>query len=228
MCNSKFNPHLAPLDESRVQQLQTIFPNEQKFIKDVAKQMMTGLSPQILKHQFRKRSQGILSKYNLLYVPLSIVAKTAKETWTRFRPQSVKELHTSFLSFMMAETNRNGANTIMCDRYGLAFGQGHCCGVLFGKPADIKKYQQSQLYADRNFLRSHLEALAMPVEEVPFELVPFENIDLGIAEREFYELYYSTLNAMDLPAEPIADPGLMKIWHAVLSAVPESQLELVA
>jgi hypothetical protein len=85
-------------------------------------------------------------------------------------------------------------------KYGLAFGQGHCCGVLFGTPEDIAMYQKSNLYQERNLLRSSIESLAMPVEEVSFDEVPENNIDLGMSEREFFELYELACEKLSLPA----------------------------
>lgn len=236
MCNANFNPRLAPVTETQSKELQQLFPTQSEFIKDVYKAMTQGLAPQtnllvmftILRHQYQQKSSGILAKYRLLYVPLSIVAKTGEMLWTRFRPQSVKELHTSFLSFMMAETNRIAVNNV-CKKYNLAFGQGHCCGVLFGTPEDIAMYQKSNLYRERNLLRSSIESLAMPVEEVSFDDIPGNNIDLGISEHEFFELYESTCRQLSLPACAHKIPKdfmdlVDQTWENVLSVTPSTQL----
>jgi hypothetical protein len=237
MCNPLFNPRLSPANPHHVQELQDLYPKQSEFIQDIYSAMTKGLAPQVnllvmftlLRHQYQQNARGILSEYNLLYVPLSIVAKTAKMTWTRFRPKSVKELHTAFLSFMMAETNRVAVNSV-CGKYGLAMGQAHCCGVLFGSPEDIREFQKSRLYALRNFLRSAIESLAMPVEEVSFEEIPEKNIDLGISEREFFELYDQTLGAMTLPgcSHGISD-GFMQCvddaWESVIEVTPVAALE---
>lgn len=229
MCNANFNPRLAPVTETQAQELQSLYPMQSPFIKDIHVAMTRGLAPQtnllvmftLLRQQYQQNASGILAKYKLLYVPLSIVAKTGERLWTRFRPQPVKELHTSFLSFMMAETNRNVVNAA-CGKYGLAFGQSHCCGVLFGTPEAIKAYQESELYHERNFLRSGIESLAMPVEEVSFENIPENNIDLGVAEREFFELYEQTCNKLSLPACTHKIPSefmdqIDRTWENILS-----------
>lgn len=236
MCNSNFNPRLAPVTETQAKELQSMYPMQSAFIKDVHAAMTRGLAPQtnllvmftLLRHQYQQKASGILAKYKLLYVPLSIVAKTGERLWTRFRPQAVKELHTSFLSFMMAETNRIAVNTV-CKKYGLAFGQGHCCGVLFGTPEDIAAYQQSNLYCERNLLRSGIESLAMPVEEVSFDEIPENNIDLGMSECEFFELYESTCEQLSLPActHKIPESFMQCIddtWESVLSVTPTAEL----
>ncbi len=236
MCNANFNPRLAPVTETQAKKLQSLYPVQSAFIKDVHAAMTDGLAPQtnllvmftLLRHQYQQKASGILANYKLLYVPLSIVAKTGERLWTRFRPQAVKELHTSFLSFMMAETNRNAVNAV-CGKYGLAFGQGHCCGVLFGTPDAIKAYQNSELYRERNFLRSGIESLAMPVEEVSFEEIPENNIDLGIAEREFFELYQEVCDKLPLPActHKIPENFMERIdgtWEHVLSVTPTAEL----
>lgn len=237
MCNPLFNPRLSPVGPQHVHELQELYPKQSEFIQDIYSAMTKGLAPQVnllvmftlLRHLYQQNAAGILQKYNLLYVPLSIVAKTAKTTWTRFRPKPVKELHTAFLSFMMAETNRVAVNFV-CGKYGLAMGQAHCCGVLFGSPEDIREFQKSELYAQRNFLRSAIESLAMPVEEVSFEEIPDNNIDLGISEREFFELYDQTLAAMSLPActHEISDGFVHCVddtWASVLSMTPVTALE---
>jgi hypothetical protein len=236
MCNANFNPRLAPVTAMQAKELKSLYPAQSSFIEDVYKAMTDGLAPQtnllvmftLLRHQYQQRAQGILTEHKLLYVPLSIVAKTGEQLWTRFRPQAVKELHTSFLSFMMAETNRNAVNAV-CGKYRLAFGQGHCCGVLFGTPDAIKAYQQSELYRKRNFLRSAIESLAMPVEEVSFEEISENNIDLGIAEREFFELYEEACQKLSLPAcrHDIPEHFMERIdgtWENVLSVTPAIEL----
>ena len=236
MCNANFNPRLAPVTETQAKELQQLFPTQSEFIKNVYTAMTKGLAPQtnllvmftILRHQYQQKSSGILAKYRLLYVPLSIVAKTGEMLWTRYRPQSVKELHTSFLSFMMAETNRIAVNNV-CKKYDLAFGQGHCCGVLFGTPEDIAMYQKSNLYQERNLLRSSIESLAMPVEEVLFDDIPENNIDLGVSELEFFELYELVCEKLSLPAcsHKIPLSFMQKIditWEKVLSVTPSTQL----
>jgi hypothetical protein len=227
-----FNPRLSPVTEQHVQELQEIYPDHSNFIREVYEAMTLGLAPQVnllvmfavLREQYRLKSAGILEKHRLLYVPLSIVAKTGKSVWTRFRPKSVKELHTAFLSFMMAETNRNKVNAV-CGNYGLGFGQAHCCGVLFGKPGDIKEFQNSKLYKDRNFLRSFIESQGMQVNEVSFDQIPSRNIDLGVAEREFFEMYDKALGQLTLPQSSDEVPGelLRKAndsWEKVLLQTP--------
>jgi hypothetical protein len=218
--------------------LQYLYPEQWSFVHDIHVAMTCGLAPQtnllvmftLLRHQYQQKASGILAMYNLLYVPLSIVAKTGEKIWTRFRPNAVKELHTAFLSFMMAETNRNAVNAV-CGRYSLAFGQGHCCGVLFGAPVDIARYQQSKLYRERNLLRSSIESLAMPVDEVSFDEIPEHNIDLGIAEREFFNMYERTCEQMSLPAcvgdipEKFID-RIEKTWESVLAVTPTPTVEL--
>lgn len=236
MCNANFNPRLAPVTETHAKELQQLFPAQSEFIRDVYIAMTKGLAPQanllvmftLLRHQYQQKSSGILAKYQLLYVPLSIVAKTGEMLWTRFRPQPVKELHTSFLSFMMAETNRIAVNNV-CKKYNLAFGQGHFCGVLFGTSDDIAIYQKSNLYQERNLLRSSIESLAMPVEEVLFHEIPENNIDLDVSELEFFALYESTCAQLSLPActHKIPPSFMQKIditWEKVLSVTPSTQL----
>lgn len=236
MCNANFNPRLAPVTETQVRELQELYPEQETFIEDIYAAMTYALAPQanllvmftILRHQYQQKAQGILAKYNLLYVPLSIVAKTGDRLWTRFRPPAVKELHTAFLSFMMAETNRNAVNAA-CGKYALAFGQGHCCGVLFGTSEAIKAYQASALYRERNLLRSGIESLAMPVEEVSWDDIPENNIDLGAVEREFFDLYEWTCQWLSLPAGPhqILEAFVERLdatWYAVLSVTPAAEL----
>lgn len=232
MCNKNFHSHLSPATQTHADELKTLFPNQTQFIQDVYDALTDRLAPQVnllvmftlLREQYQKKAVGILETYGLLYVPLSIVAKTGEQTWTRFRPRPVEELHKSFLSFMMAETNRIRLNKV-CNKYGLGFGQGHCCGVLFGAPEDIARYQDSELYKQRNRFRSAAESLGMPVETVSFQKIPSQTIDLGTAEREFFEGYEDTLRRLSLPEcshevpkEFMAD--MDALWGAICSATP--------
>lgn len=232
MCNSEFNPRLAPLTKEVMKFLIKAFPEQASFIQDIYGALTANLAPQanllvlfaLLRHQHMNKALGILSTYGLQYVPLSIVAKTNDHEWTRFRPRAVKELHTSFLSFMMAETNRIAVNEV-CHTYGLTFGQGHCCGVLFGKPEDLRTYQCSELYKDRNLLRSSIESMAMDVIETPFENIPENTIDLGAAEREFFDMYESCCLQLPLTncREDIPENFIKKIdtaWERVIIKTP--------
>ena len=238
MCYDTFNPRLSPVMKQQVDELQLLYPKQASFIKDIYEALTYGygLAAQVnllilftlLRHQYQKNTKGILARYNLLYVPLSILAKTGERIWTRFRPQAVKELHTSFLSFMMAETNRNAVNRT-CNKYGLAFGQAHCCGVLFGAPHALKTYQESELYHERNFLRSSIESLAMPIEETSFDNIPETNSDLGKAEQEFFDLYEQTCQRLFLPEDVSEIPAsflgcVNATWENVLSVTPTAKL----
>lgn len=241
MCNQQFNPRLAPLTTKHAKELVHQFPNEKLFISDMYSALTSTLTPQvnllvmftILFHQIKQGARGILGEHNVLYVPLSIVAKTGTTTWTRFRPQPVQELHTAFLSFMMAETNRNIALAV-CKKYGVAFGQSHCCGVLFGEPEHITSYQSTVLYRMRNLFRSTLESLAMPVVNCTFKEIPEETIDLGESERNFFALYEKTFSALEpfLPkthieayTDSMKELDIQRAWERIREAMlPEKEV----
>lgn len=112
MCNDNFNERLAPLNPHHLQALNNIYPEQKKFATKVYDILTRNLTPQanllvtfvVLKQMFDEGCSGIFRNFgSILYVPLSIVAKTSQHEWTRFRPVPVMELHDSFLSFMMAK-----------------------------------------------------------------------------------------------------------------------------
>jgi hypothetical protein len=233
MCNSQFNPNLSPVTAQHQKELCSLFPKQSDFISDVYKTLSKNLLPQVnllvlftlLYKQYQKREFGIFEKYQLLYVPFSIVAQKNETTWTRFRPKPVKELHTSFLSFMMAETNRIELSQV-CQKYGMSFGQSHCCGLLFGSHQDIESYQKTKLYAERNYLRSAIESLAMPViEDISFDEIPENNIDLGRYEYMFFQEYTQTLENLTLPqsredVSKIVMENIEEAWNSVALLSP--------
>lgn len=225
MCNDKFNERLAPLNKQHLREVQTQFPHQRAFAESVFSILTTNLTPQVnllvafvaLKELYDRGRYGIFAAFGrVLYAPLSIVAKTGEHEWTRFRPVAVEELHTSFLSFMMAKPNRLALNRLF-GKHGLAFSQGHCCGILFGAAADITAYENSKLFANRNQMRSYAEAMGMPVVAVEFDSIPTENSDLGPTEREFYELYEETFARMQSQGrESYQDRTLEMLWQDIV------------
>jgi hypothetical protein len=225
MCNDRFNPRLAPLNRQHLRDVQARFPQQAAFAAEVYDILTDRLTPQanllvtfvVLKDLFDRGRAGIFNAFGrVLYAPLSIVAQTGPHEWTRFRPSAVDELHTSFLSFMMAKPNRLALNRLF-GRYGLAFSQGHCCGILFGAEADLAAYEASDLFGQRNRMRSYAEAMGMPVVETGFEAVPPANSDLGPVEREFYRLYEETFAHMTEQGRAAhIDPAMRELWEGIV------------
>jgi hypothetical protein len=236
MCNEHFNERLAPLNRQHLVEVQAQYPEQANFAASVYEVLTKNLTPQVnllvtfvaLKQQFDEGRQGIFGAFGrVLYAPLSIVAKTGVHEWTRFRPQAVEELHTSFLSFMMAKPNRQALNRLL-GRYDLAFSQGHCCGILFGRAADVAAYENSPLFARRNVMRSYAEAMAMPVVSTSFAEIPAENSDLGPTEQDFYDRYEQTFARM-LPQGRLAHCDYVheRIWESIVVNVPQSVEDLM-
>ena len=228
MCNAIFNHKLAPLNKKHVEDIKNIFPNQSNFIERTYEILTNNLRPQvnllvaftILKHQLDNGVSGIFGNFGrVLYAPLSIVSKTGEHEWTRFRPKPVDELHTSFLSFMMAKPNRNGLNSFFGE-HGLCFSQGHCCGILFGETNDVANYEQSELFRTRNTVRSYAESMAMPVVELDFELLPLVTSDLGKSEKEFYDLYEKVfLQISEQSIDSYKDESIDNSWNFIISKV---------
>ncbi len=226
MCNSIFNHHLAPLNKKHLEKICEIFPSQVEFAKKVYEVLTKNLKPQvnllvsfvILKHQYDSIKKGIFGEFGrVLYAPLSIVSKTGDHEWTRFRPKPVEELHTSFLSFMMAKPNRESLN-ILLNQYELCFSQGHCCGILFGEIKDVERYESSDLFKTRNLVRSYAESMAMPVTECDFESIPIVTSDLGKTEAEFYSIYEETFNKMGTyQLNDYRDVSIESSWNLIIS-----------
>jgi hypothetical protein len=226
MCNSIFNHRLAPLNEKHLEDIKGVFPDQSTFLQETYEVLTKDLRPQVnllvafavLKHQFDNGVRGIFGNFGkVLYAPLSIVAKTGEHEWTRFRPQPVDELHTSFLSFMMAKPNRYALNNLF-GKYGLCFSQGHCCGILFGDIADVSNYEKSDLFKTRNVVRSYAESMAMPVVETDFAEIPIVTSDLGIAEKSFYDLYEETFSKIGVQSvSDYKDSGVSESWNLIIS-----------
>lgn len=230
MCNSIFNHRLAPLNKRHLEKVIEIFPHQAGFAKEVFRVLTKNLTPQtnllvafvLLKEQYDVGRKGIFSSFGkILYAPLSIVAKTGEHEWTRFRPQPVEELHTSFLSFMMAKPNRRALNNLL-GRYGLCFSQAHCCGILFGKKNDVSSFEKSDLFKRRNLMRSYAEAMAMPVSETDFEDIPGVTSDLGQTEIEFYDLYQIVFDRIgSQKIENYQNNQMDRIWNEIIISQTE-------
>lgn len=233
MCNQVYDEHLAPLNEQHLREVQAQYPGQADFAEKLYKVLTKNLTPQVnlfvsfvvLKEMYDQGKNGIFSAFGrVLYAPLSIVAKTGEHEWTRFRPRSVNELHTSFLSFMMAKPNRLALNGLF-GQYGLVLSQGHCCGILFGAKDDVVSYEQSELFAKRNQMRSYAESMAMPVAETSFENIPAVTSDLGAAEREFYKLYENTFAKMAIQGrDAYRDDTQERIWDEIVVKVVDPAL----
>lgn len=228
MCNKTVNTNLLPLTETHLEEVERIHPKQASFARALYAVLTQDLTPQVnllvcfvvLKRLYDEGKAGIFSEFGrVLYAPLSIVAHTAEHEWTRFRPKPVEELHTSFLSFMMAKPNREALNVLLGTQK-LCFSQAHCCGILFGAKDDIAALEASELYKARNKMRSYAESMAMPVVDVPFEDVPLVTSDLGNVEREFYALYEETFAQMT----PHTLEGSMKqemnhLWDGIIQKI---------
>ncbi len=240
MCNKEYNERLLPLNQTHLADIKAQFPHQSAYADELYAVLTKDLSPQVnlfvtfmlLKEMFDQNVRGIFGTFGkVLYAPLSIVAKTGEHEWTRFRPRAVNELHTSFLSFMMAKPNRHALNALL-GRQGLCFSQAHCCGITFGAVADIAEFEKSELFKARNTLRSYAESMAMPVVEVPFEEVPLITSDLGDAERTFYKMYEEVFAKMT-PQQPqdFVDTTKDALWDSIVvkvANVPEDSRVAVA
>lgn len=232
MCNSNFNHRLAPANKNHVNDLKKVFPKYSSYIEEVYGILTKDLSPQVnllvlftvLKVMYDKKLLGIFSEFgNILYAPLSIVAKTGDHEWTRFRPKFVEELHTSFLSFMMAKPNRIELNKFL-GTHGLCFSQGHCCGVLFGSKKDVKKYEKSDLFKARNLMRSYAESMAMPVVTAEFDNLPIVTSDLGESERLFYKIYEYVFSKISIQQrKDLVDENKNILWEGIIRKVVVSE-----
>jgi len=235
MCNCIYNPRLVPLNKKHLEDIKEIYPNQSEYAEKLFNVLTKNLCPQvnlfvsfvILKNMYDEGLSGIFSNFGkVLYAPLSIVAKTDEHQWTRFRPGVVDELHTSFLSFMMAKPNRISLNNLL-NSYGLCFSQGHCCGILFGEKSDVDSYEKSDLFKGRNEMRSYAESMAMPVESVEFKDIPMVTSDLGLTERDFYKRYESTFQKMSFQSrENFVDSNKDFLWESIISKMVNPAISL--
>lgn len=229
MCNAVFNPRLSPMTAVHALELSEVFPQEANFISDIFEAMTDHFRPQVnllvmfagLKHLLKNPMNGVLGDKNVRYVPLSVVAKTGDQEYSRYRPGSVGELHTSFLSFMMARRNVKKVEQV-CEQHGVKLSCNHCCGVIFGTPEAVQTYEKSEDYKARCTLRSYAESMAMPVVETEeVDEVPAGNIDLGESEREFFRIYESCMQNLSLPAsrEKVAldTSPIFEAWSHIVS-----------
>lgn len=227
MCNEDFNERFAPLNRRHLAEVQEQFPQQETFARSVFNILTRDLTPQvnllvafvILKELYDRGRAGIFGKFGrVLYAPLSIVAKTGAHEWTRFRPKPVEELHSSFLSFMMAKPNKIALEYEL-KGYGIMLSQRHCCGILFGSPKDVIAFEQSEDARLRNIMRSYAESMGMPVVVADFDDIPAENSDLGPVEREFYERYEQVFGHMTPQGRSVYhDPTQDTIWDTIIAS----------
>jgi len=226
MCNHTFNSRLAPLDNQHVEEIVGQFPRHESFIRQAARILKENLTPQVnllvalvvFKEQLSQGARGIFSKYgDVLYAPLSIVGRTGNHEWTRFRPQPVGELHSSFLSFMMAKENFQSLNIFLA-RHGLVLSRRHCCGILFGAIVDVDAFERSDDAALRNKMRSYAESMGMPVVDCSFGDIPGENSDLGPIEQDFYQMYKDIFSRMSIrDRSSFIDTEQDDLWDRIIS-----------
>lgn len=227
MCNDNFNLRLAPANEVLKLDLISRFPSQKEYIEDLYNVLTLNLSAQanllvmftLLKIQADNNEKGIFAKFgNVLYAPLSIVAKTGEHEWSRFRTKQVEELHTSFLSFMMAQENRIGLNKTLA-KYNLSFATAHCCGIIFGDKKSVRALMNSDLIKVRNRMRSYAESMAMPVHVEEVQNIPTINSDLGKTEKELYEAYEAFFEtATPQSRRDFVDEAKVAEWEQILKA----------
>lgn len=238
MCTDLFNARLSPMTATHAAELCEIFPREESFISDLFRVMTEHFCPQVnllvmfsaLKHLVRERRDGALGERGLGYVPLSVVTRSGEHEYTRYRPRAVRELHTSFLPFMMAKRNVESVESV-CDLYGTKLSRNHCCGVIFGPRAAVEAYEGSEDYRARCTLRSYAESMGMPIVEVEdTSEVPGANIDLRAAELRFFELYESCMHRLTLPRsrrEVDLDPAaISEAWRNIVASEEPPSKEL--
>ena len=85
MCGDIFYERLAPLNKKHLRQIQLMYPFQKEFAERVFHVLTENLNPQanllvmfvVLKDFYDRGEAGIFSEFGrVLYVPLSIVAKT--------------------------------------------------------------------------------------------------------------------------------------------------------
>jgi hypothetical protein len=188
MCNDIASP---PIRREDLQMLGEYYPEHTGFIDAAYAAVTDGLHPHYavlpaltVMFDHHKRGQfGLLREFGAVRLPLSIVGASN----TRWRTETVRELHDAFLPFAMAGRNCDLLEKVCLD-HGVAFFRDCSCGLVMTSLSRAAEYAVSEVRRCLNTFRSSLDRMGAPVEDVCcLNHITEETMDLTPGERSMFQ-----------------------------------------
>lgn len=188
MCYQGEHREMAGLSNKHHQTLQRLVPQQAKLTSDLFQAMTRNLNPHLpvlpafiaMAEAVEKGDFGVLSSYNLVRLPLSIIG-TDK---VRYRTPIIDWLHESILSMNMSQITIEALRTALY-QHGLCIAFLCSCGVVMGKYEDVQAYYGSEDHIRMDRLRSAIDAEGNPVKRISsFEEISVPTMDLSVHKAE--------------------------------------------
>jgi len=190
MCYTDHKPEMAGLHQAHLPlvQSQRVSDESQEITNGIYRALTRYLHPHLpaftglvaMAESVLGGDYGVLSKYKLVRLPLSIIG-TDK---VRYRTETVTWLHESILSMRMSEITVHALRREL-NKHGLCVMFLCTCGVVMGRCKDIKTFYGSNDHKRMDLVRSAVDASGNPVKVInSFEDIPVSTMDLCINHAE--------------------------------------------
>lgn len=166
MCNDIASP---PIRREDRQMFGEHYPEHTGFIDAVHAAITNSLHPHfavlpaltVMYDHHRRGQYGLLHEFEAVRLPLSIVGKSN----TRWRTETVRNLHDAFLPFAMAGRNCDLLDEVMT-AHGVTLFRDCSCGIVMIDTNRANEYRNSTIRRHLNHYRSSLDRMGAPVQEV--------------------------------------------------------------